>query len=145
MSDSLRLHGLYSPWNSPGQDAGVGSCPLLQGTFPSQGLNQGYPHCRRILYQLSHKGSPRILEWVALFLLQWIFLTQKSNWSLLHYRQETFYQLSLYRQVFTFPSKTFHSITSNITLTSSVGFWHLILFEANHSYICTFPGGFDSK
>ena len=33
--------------------------------FPTQGLNPGFPHCRQILYQLSHKGSPRILEWVA--------------------------------------------------------------------------------
>ena len=38
---------------------------LLQGIFPKQGLNPGLPHCRRILYQLSHKGSPGILEWVA--------------------------------------------------------------------------------
>ena len=38
---------------------------LLQGIFSTQGLNPGLPHCRQILYQLSHKGSPRILEWVA--------------------------------------------------------------------------------
>ena len=37
----------------------------LQGIFPTQGSNPGLPHCRRILYQLSHKGSARILEWVA--------------------------------------------------------------------------------
>ena len=55
----------YSPWNSPGQNTGVGSCSLLQGIFSTQGSNPGLPHCRRILYQLSHKGSPRILEWVA--------------------------------------------------------------------------------
>ena len=42
-----------------------GFLPLFQGTFPTQGSNLGFPHCRRILYQLSHKGSPRILEWVA--------------------------------------------------------------------------------
>ena len=65
VSDSLRPHGLYSPWNSPGQNTGVGSLSLLQGIFPTQGWNPGIPHCRRILYQLSHKGSPRILEWVA--------------------------------------------------------------------------------
>ena len=41
------------------------SLSLLQGIFPIQGLNPGLAHCRRILYQLSHKGSPRILEWVA--------------------------------------------------------------------------------
>ena len=64
MSDSLQLCG-YSPWNSPGQNTGVGSCSLLQGISPTQGLNPGLPHCRWVLYQLSHQGSPRILEWVA--------------------------------------------------------------------------------
>ena len=64
-SDSLRTHGLYSPWNSLGQNTGVGSLSLLQGIFPTQGSNSGLLHCRRILYQLSHKGSPRILEQVA--------------------------------------------------------------------------------
>ena len=48
-----------------GQNTGVGSLSLLQGIFPTQGSNPGLPHCRQILYQLSHKGSPRILEWVA--------------------------------------------------------------------------------
>ena len=56
---------LYSPWNSPGPNTGVGSLSLLHGIFLTQGSNPGLPHCRRILYQLSHKGSPRILEWVA--------------------------------------------------------------------------------
>ena len=51
--------------NSPGKNTGVGSLSLLQGIFPTQGLNPGLPHCRWILYHLSHKGSPRILEWVA--------------------------------------------------------------------------------
>ena len=44
---------------------GMGSLSLLQGIFPTQGSNPGLPHCRQILYQLSHKGSPRMLEWVA--------------------------------------------------------------------------------
>ena len=57
VSDFLWLHGLYSPWNSPGQNTGVGSCSLLQGIFPTQGSNPGLPHYRRILYHLSHKGS----------------------------------------------------------------------------------------
>ena len=43
----------------------MGSLSLLQGIFPTQGLNPGLLHCRQILYQLSHKGSPKILEWVA--------------------------------------------------------------------------------
>jgi len=64
-SDSLRSHGLYSPWNFPGQNTGVGCLSLLQGIFPTQGSNSGLPHCRRILYHLSQQGSPRILELVA--------------------------------------------------------------------------------
>ena len=64
-SNSLRSHGLYSPWNSLGQKTEVASHSLLQAIFPTQGLNPGLPQCRQILYQLSHKGSPRILEWVA--------------------------------------------------------------------------------
>ena len=63
--NSLWLHGLYSPRNSPGQNTGVGSLSLLQKIFPTQGSNLGLPHCRQILYQLSHRGSPRILECVA--------------------------------------------------------------------------------
>ena len=55
--DSLGPHGLYSPWNSPGQNTVVGSRSLLQGFFLTQGLNPGLPHFRWILYQLSHKGS----------------------------------------------------------------------------------------
>ena len=65
MSDSLRPHGLYSRRNSLDQNTGVSSLSLLQGIFPTQGSNRGLPQCRRILYQPSHKGSPRILEWAA--------------------------------------------------------------------------------
>ena len=65
VSDSLWPHGLYSPWNSPGQNTGVGSLSLLQRIFPTQGWNPGLPHCGWILYRLNHKGSPRVLEWVA--------------------------------------------------------------------------------
>ena len=54
--DLLAVQGTLksSPWNSPGQNTGVGSLSLLQGIFPTQGLNSGLPHCRQILYQLSH-------------------------------------------------------------------------------------------
>ena len=47
-----------SPWNSLGQNTGVGSLFLFQGIFPNQGSNSGLQHCRRILHQLGHKGSP---------------------------------------------------------------------------------------
>ena len=64
-SDFLWPHGLYSSRNSSGQNIGVGTLSLLQGIFSTQGLNPCLEHCRWILYQLSHKGSPRILEWIA--------------------------------------------------------------------------------
>ena len=47
----------WSPWNSPSQNTGVGSLSLLRGIFPTQGLNPGLPHCRQMLYCLSHLGS----------------------------------------------------------------------------------------
>ena len=70
MPNSLGPHGLYPAklpcsWNSPSQNTGVGSFSLLQGIFPNQGLNPGLQRCRQILCQLSHKGSPRILEWAT--------------------------------------------------------------------------------
>ena len=55
---------LSEPTGKP-KNTGVGSLSLLHGIFLTQELNWGLLHCRRILYQLSHKGSPRILEWVA--------------------------------------------------------------------------------
>ena len=54
----MQHHGLYSPWNSPGQNTGVGSLSLLQGIFLTQESNQGLLHCRWILYQLICQGSP---------------------------------------------------------------------------------------
>ena len=75
------------------QNTGVGSLSLLQGIFPAQGSNPGLPHCRWILYQLSHKGIPGVgspqgknTGVGSLSLLQWIFPTQESNWGLLHCR-----------------------------------------------------------
>ena len=65
VSDSLQPPGLYSPWDSLGQNTRVGSLSFLQGIFPTQGLNPGLPHFRLLFYQLSQQGSPRILEWVA--------------------------------------------------------------------------------
>ena len=62
VSDSLQPHGLQPsrllcPWNSPGKNTGVGSQSLWQGIFPTQEWNPGLPHCRQILYHLSHQGS----------------------------------------------------------------------------------------
>ena len=64
VSYSLWPHGLYSLWNSLGQNTGVGSLSLLQGIFPTQGLNPGLSHCRHILYQLNHKGYLSALQFL---------------------------------------------------------------------------------
>ena len=63
LSDSLRPYGpqparLLCPWDSPGQNTGMGSHALLQGIFRTRGSNPSLLHCRRILYRLSHQGSP---------------------------------------------------------------------------------------
>ena len=50
---------LHRSWNSPGQNGGEGGLSLLQGIFATQGSNPCLPHCRRILHQLSHQGSPK--------------------------------------------------------------------------------------
>ena len=69
-----------TPWpiqsrNSPGQNTEVGSLSFLQGIFPIQGSNPGLLQFRQILFQLSHKGNPRILEWVA------YPFSSRSSWS----------------------------------------------------------------
>ena len=75
---------LYSLWNSPGQTTGVGSLSLLQGVFPTQGSNPGFPHLRQILYQLSHQGcqraglSPSLDFWGISSTFTW-----SRNWDLL--------------------------------------------------------------
>jgi len=56
VSNSLWPHGLYSPWDSPGQNTGGGSLSLLWGIFPTQGLNPGLPHCRLVLPAEPPKG-----------------------------------------------------------------------------------------
>ena len=57
MSASLCPHGLYGPWNSPGQNTGGGGLSLLQRIFPAQGSNPGLLDYGWILYQLSYQGS----------------------------------------------------------------------------------------
>jgi len=64
MSNSLWPRGLLPtrllcPWGFSRQEyTGVGCHVLFQGIFPTQGSNAGLPHCRQILYHLSHKGNP---------------------------------------------------------------------------------------
>ena len=59
-SDSLWPHRLYSPWNSPDQNTGVGSLSLLQGIFPTRGSNPGLLHCRRFFTSWATRKALRI-------------------------------------------------------------------------------------
>ena len=92
VSDPLRPHGLYSAWNSLGQNTGMGSLSLLQWIFPTQGSNPGLPHCRQILYQLSpipkfihHGGGQRYLSksknwcWWSLMMAGGLFMSANGS------------------------------------------------------------------
>ena len=85
VSDSA-TPGLYSPWNSPGQNTGVGSPSLFQGIFPTQGSNPGLPHCRldslpaepqRKPYKSFR--NPRTLDFLAFIFLHWSFSKEKKK------------------------------------------------------------------
>ena len=72
---------LWTPWNSPGQDTGVGSRSLLQGIFPTFGSNPGIPHCRWILYQLNHHGSPLHCHRFIITFTQTMHTKQGKKWN----------------------------------------------------------------
>ena len=88
LSNSWQPHGLYSPWDSPGQSTAVGSHSLLQGIFPTQGSNLGLPHCRPILSQLNHtvqKWHQKLaLRDEALAVSGWVWFEeeQRNTWYL---------------------------------------------------------------
>ena len=77
VSDFLQPHGLKPtrllyPWNSPGKNTGMGCHSLLQEIFPTQASNSGLPHCRQIVYSLSHQKTSVIT--CKLYFLQEIHL-----------------------------------------------------------------------
>ena len=82
------------PWNSPGQNTGMGRLSLLQGIFLTQPRDQNQVSCIAGRFFTSWAtGKPKNTGVGSFSLLQWIFLTQESNWGLLHYRQ-ILYQLN---------------------------------------------------
>ena len=84
MSDSLWPHGLYNPWNSLGQNTGVGSFSLLRGIFTTQGSNPGLPHCRWILLPAEPQGKPNselVATIIYCFQLAVLFLIYWEHWS----------------------------------------------------------------
>ena len=86
MSDSLPSHGLFSPWNSPGQNTGVGSLSLLQEDLPNPGIEPRSPSLQEDSLPAEPQQEPENTGVGSLSLLQQIFPTQESNWGLLHCR-----------------------------------------------------------
>ena len=86
VSDSLQPHGPYSPWNSPGQNTGVGSLSL-PGDLPNPGIESRSPTLQGDSLPAEPPGKPENTGVRSLSLLQGIFPTQGSNQGLLHCRQ----------------------------------------------------------
>ena len=93
VSDSLQPHGPYSPWNSPGQNIGEGSLSFSRGSSQLRGIEPRSPTLQADSLPAEPQGKPKNTGVGSLSLLQWIFLTQESNWGLLHCRW-ILYQLS---------------------------------------------------
>ena len=93
VSDSLQPHGLYSPWNSPSRNTGVGSLSLLQGNLPNPGMDPRSPALQTDCLPAETPGKPKNTRVGSLSLLQGIFPTQEWNQGLLHCRR-ILYQLS---------------------------------------------------
>ena len=93
VSDSSQPIGLYSTWDSPGQNTGVGQLFPAPGNLPNPGIKSRSPALQVDSLPAEPQGKPKNTEMGSLSLLQGIFLTQGSNWGLLHCRQ-ILYQLS---------------------------------------------------
>ena len=135
-SDSLQPFGLHSPWNSPGQNTGVGSPSLLQGIFPIQGSNPGLPHCRQILYQLSHQGSYHLvilhsIVFTVLINLNCLLPFYSQNCQLCHLKYFTFV-----KHIFCQPSKKKHSADTFLLMKELPNGWLQIIhcFSAVFTY-----------
>ena len=77
LSDSLRPHGLYSPWNSPGQNTGVGSLFLLQGSLLNPGVEPRSPALQADSLPAEPQEKPKNTGVGGLSLLQQIFPIQE--------------------------------------------------------------------
>ena len=135
MSSSLRPHGLYSPWNFSGQNTGMGCLSVVQGIFPTQGLNPGLPHCRQILYQLSHKGNP-VNTWIWIWRISLIGSCQKQEkeWSRSHL---TKIKIQRWEGFWCLLKSCFHFLSSS-ELAPSPSENLLLLFQITFCVACLF-------
>ena len=138
---------LYRPWNSPGQNTGVGSLYLLQGIFLTQRLNPNLSHCWQIFFffflPFEPQGKPKNTGVLSPSLLQQIFLTQKLNLGLLHCRRFFITELSgkpitAYQDIDELPASllkmhefTYKEISENLQSYSKFFrfMFHLIILE----------------
>ena len=84
MSYSLPPHGLYSPWNSPGQNTVLGKLSFLQGDLPNPGIKPRSPTLQADSLPAESQRKLKNTGVGSLSLFQWIFPTQESNQGLLH-------------------------------------------------------------
>jgi len=84
---TLRPHGLYSPWNSPGQNTGVGTLSPSPGDLSSSGIEPTSPTLQEDSLPAEPQRKSKNTRMGSLSLFQRIFLTQELNWRLLHCRQ----------------------------------------------------------
>ena len=84
MSNSLRPHGLSNPWNSPGQNTGVGSLSILQRIFQNPGMEPRSPALPADSLPAEPQVKPKNTGVGSLALLQGIFPTQELNWGFWH-------------------------------------------------------------
>ena len=109
--------------DSPGKTTGVGCHAHLQGIFPIQGSNPGLLHCRRILYHLSHQGSPEPMNKLMLFIFKEkkrasIFYTN----SLSIHRQPSA-KISLWNHHCLFTNFPFSTLSTSIWLPAPSELW----------------------
>ena len=113
---------MVCPWNSPHKNTGVGCHSLLQGIFPTRGLNPGLLHCRRTLYPLSHEGSrekqlkqqcditPHLLEW------SWSTKEERTNAGVNVEKREFLYTIDGIISWLQTPWKTVWSFLKNLKI-----------------------------
>ena len=129
MSNSLQPHGLYPakllcPWESPGKNTRVGCHALVQGIFPTHGLNSGLWHRRRILYQGRMEGNS------GMKVPELAFTIPKINFSL------TILSLQLLPHI-SVPTNRKHSLFSIfLYLINLIYFIYLLFLAVVHLHCC---------
>ena len=116
--------------DSTGKNTGAGYHALPQGIFPTQESNRGLPHCRRILYHLSHQGSPRILEWEAYLFSRGS--SQPRNWTRISCIAGKSFTSSATREATTYQHMCWY-----FSECVCLSFWIISFFCCNlHSFHC---------